>query len=403
MPAEPPPPDARFKELTIVGSLSDALNASGAEDAPAGPAAAPLPELLLPKTIGKLKPKPKKEEPPEADSGSPVLIRKGVAAISRRRKKPRSSSSEESAPVVVKRRGASRRVQADVPEIPTPAVVRRRGVGRRKVVAATSAEHAPSEDLSPRELDSAAWVAIEDGKGDNAVEFAKKAWRADPTTARLLTFVAACDETDDFDKLVKHEADRTLSNAVSQSEEMGSSGLLLLLVAGRYSTVAEIVDSMGEYGWSRGDLTAQYFVPFAIRSLLGKNIVPGGSILEKIWQPLEDRNRWRVPTPGDQPPPMGQWLAQALEREPISAGERDRMEEVLNDLVDAAMDADEIDGELSAAEYAVALAELYCANVGSDRAHHYLEHARTVCSRSGQLRRTLDENARASSILRAAR
>ena len=200
--------------------------------------------------------------------------------------------------------------------------------GRRLMVVKTNRKH--------RKIDRTAGLNAKIRKvmGHNdyrkAAKIAIQMWQTTPTIPYLLLLLVNANFDTHWKTIIRDEADRSLANAVRNGQTLILAEYALLLSAGKYGVVAEIMDSQGAEGWTSMDRPADMFVSFALRALTRKSKIHRPAI-NTLWK------RLLVPVKGypwsESPPSLGECLEISVKKIQISKSERKRLLEVSEVLV----------------------------------------------------------------------
>ncbi len=300
--------------------------------APALPKAAPAP-FLLPRSISRpVAPVVPDEAGDEgADTGG-VLIRKGVASLSRSRRRQRTTGSLKAVT------GANESIREHVVtgSFPTPQAQEAVGPVRRRVAGADAAPAAgagpvvrrraggdgPTARDRARTLERDARAALDAGDFDAALEAALGAWNAEPTEPRYLLLMASADQVGSQRVLVQE-----LSNALvdASPDRLCCAQILLLLTAGRYQLVSDWIDGSREGVWATESGCGEVLVPFALVAAVDGAELRRGSALAQAWDRVVARGAKSFPDLKEPPAPVGAWLDFALQDNPPSADDRARL------------------------------------------------------------------------------
>ncbi|MFT4703902.1 MAG: putative Zn finger protein [Bradymonadia bacterium] len=356
-------------------------------------------------------PKPALNEEPAPESK--VLIRKGVAAMSRRRKQRvgaevpdaksrgkvvKAEKAEKASAAATsgaaadtatdakgrkvvspKTRKASMADSAAPTTAPSavpsdfvestkspgsPAVVRRKrsSVGgdnavvpvvrrRRAVIPTSGLSDAPgAASADLGAADAITLIALGQDKYDHALKTVVDAWRVEPTLARFQLMMTAAEGAERVDETLEAEAEQII--AENSKRTLHSAELLLIMSAGRYKDAADRVRSLGKRAWKGTDSPAATFLPFACAA--AGSDAAGNSYIKRTFDSLASRGEGAFATLTTPARPAGVWLSRALDSTPPSESDLARLLSVSRELTLHMLSVPRIDSSGAKADAAAA-------------------------------------------------
>ncbi len=311
--------DESGADAEALGTVFRRVTAGGADEQAPSPEVSELPDVLpsaahiLPGALGR--------KSGEADKKSTVRKRKKMepSVLIRRNRGDKNKSSR---PRVDAEKPTATSIKTNTPE---PTVrKRRRAVG----VGAGSS----GRGMSAVALDTQwrqAWVA---GDDEAALAAARGAWRASADERRFQMLVASADRVGTIGDLIAEEVKPICDDAIRAGRRLNTPQLLMLLMAGEYEVVTDLVVGMGDEVWTADDPVGLVFLPFALMALIGERSVPEETAMSELWDALFCRGEDSFGELEDTPAPVGVWLEWALDAEGITPELHERLELIVKQM-----------------------------------------------------------------------